>query len=488
MATVLDNLDVYARGFWVTLELTLLGFALALVVGTVVVAMRISPAAPVRAAGLIYVEVVRSIPLLVILLLFYFGLTKVGIRFSGFGTAIVAIGLYHGAFVAETLRSGINAVAVGQAEAARSLGLTFAQVLRYVVLPQAFRTVVPPLGNTFVALAKNTSLASVIAVLDLTGQADRLQTELSDAIPIYLGAAVAYLILVLPAGLAFAARGTPSSDHAMSARGSLRCPRPPWPASGSDRVDCEQRAARAAPRLALWRFASRGQLDEARWRPFTLWSTWRFLLVGLRNTVAATVVAGSLAMAAGLGLALLRLSGRRAVRVPTGVWIQFFRGVPLLLLIFFLARFFGQRGIDVPAFWILVLGLTVYNAAVLAEVFRAGILSLDRGQREAAAAIGLRPGQAMRLVVLPQAVRRMLPTLVSQLVILLKDTSLGFVLPYAELLRRGPLHRRGLPGLDPAGPARGGRPLSVRQRCPVPRSGPAGAPAEPAVRPGVEAR
>lgn len=189
--------------------------------------------------------------------------------------------------------------------------------------------------------------------------------------------------------------------------------------------------------LALSRFASRGQLDEARWRPFTFWSTWRFLLVGLRNTVAATAVAGSLAMAAGLGLALLRLSGRRVIRVPTGVWIQFFRGVPLLLLIFFLARFFGQRGIDLSAFWILVLGLTVYNAAVLAEVFRAGILSLDRGQREAAAAIGLRPGQAMRLVVLPQAVRRMLPTLVSQVVILLKDTSLGFVLPYAELLRRG---------------------------------------------------
>lgn len=188
---------------------------------------------------------------------------------------------------------------------------------------------------------------------------------------------------------------------------------------------------------AVWRFASRGQLDEARWRPFTVWSTWRYLLVGLRNTLTATVVAGSLAMAGGLALALLRLSGRRAVRLPTGAWIQFFRGVPLLLLIFFLARFFGELGIDVPAFWILVLGLTIYNAAVFAEVFRAGILSLERGQREAAAAIGLRSGQAMRLVVLPQAIRRMLPTLVSQLVTLLKDSSLGFVLPYEELLRRG---------------------------------------------------
>lgn len=205
MPTILANLDVYFEGFWVTLQLTLLGFALALVIGTIVVSLRISPAAPARAAGLTYVEVVRSIPLLVILLLFYFGLTKVGIRFSGVVTAIVAVGLYHGAFVAETLRSGINAVAVGQAEAARSLGLTFRQVLRYVVLPQAFRTVVPPLGNIFIALTKNTSLASVIAVLDLTGQTDRLQTELSDAIPIYLGAAVAYLVLVLPAGLAFGA-------------------------------------------------------------------------------------------------------------------------------------------------------------------------------------------------------------------------------------------------------------------------------------------
>ncbi len=205
MSVVLDNLDQYAQGFWVTLQLTVFGFALALLVGTFIASLRVSPAAPARAAGLTYVETVRNIPLLVLILLFFFGLTKVGIRFSGFWTAVIAVGLYHGAFVAEALRSGINSVSVGQAEAARAIGLTFRQSLRFIVLPQAFRTVIPPIGNIFVALTKNTSLASVIAVVEITGTADRLQTAFADAIPIYLGAALAYLVLVIPAGLLFGA-------------------------------------------------------------------------------------------------------------------------------------------------------------------------------------------------------------------------------------------------------------------------------------------
>jgi glutamate transport system permease protein len=135
-------------------------------------------------------------------------------------------------------------------------------------------------------------------------------------------------------------------------------------------------------------------------------------------------------------LALLRLSRSAVVRLLATAWVELFRGVPLVLLIFF--TFFGlpKYSIAITPFRALVLALAIYNGAVLGEIFRAGILSLDRGQSEAAFAIGLGYWQAMRYVVVPQAARRMIPAIVSQLITLLKDTSLGYVITYEELLRR----------------------------------------------------
>jgi len=131
------------------------------------------------------------------------------------------------------------------------------------------------------------------------------------------------------------------------------------------------------------------------------------------------------------------LSRRRWLSLPAGAWVELFRGLPLLLLILFIFLGLPAAGVTVSTFWALVAGLTLYNSAVIGEIFRAGILSLPRGQTEAAYAIGLRRGQTLRLILIPQAVRRMLPALISQLVTLLKDTSLGFVIAYAELLRTG---------------------------------------------------
>jgi glutamate transport system permease protein len=135
-------------------------------------------------------------------------------------------------------------------------------------------------------------------------------------------------------------------------------------------------------------------------------------------------------------LALGRLARNAPTRWLSGGWVEIFRAVPLLLLIYFSARGLPRLGVDAPAFWYVVFGLTLYNSAVLAEIFRAGILSLDRGQSEAAEALGLSYWQTMLLVVIPQAFRRMIPAIVSQLVTLLKDTSLGYVITYEELLRR----------------------------------------------------
>jgi glutamate transport system permease protein len=188
--------------------------------------------------------------------------------------------------------------------------------------------------------------------------------------------------------------------------------------------------------VALRRFAARGQLDADLWAILVDPGVVRFLLGGLGNTlkVAAAGMVGAVPI--GAVMALGRLSRHRPLRWLAGTYVEFFRGFPLLLLILFAAFGLPRLGIRWPLFWYLVLGLAVYNSAVLAEIFRAGILSLDRGQGEAALAVGLTGGQSMRLVILPQALRRMAPAIVGQLVVLNKDTSLGYFVQYEELLRR----------------------------------------------------
>jgi len=189
----------------------------------------------------------------------------------------------------------------------------------------------------------------------------------------------------------------------------------------------------------LVRLESTGQLEADRWAilfdPDS--GVARSLGRALLNTLRAAFVAMAFSMVLGAFLAAGRLSDHAWVRRPVSVIVQFFRGIPLLLLIFFAFLGLPKLGINLDLFWSLVVGLTVYNMAVLAEIFRAGILSIDRGQSEAAYALGLRKSQVMRIVLVPQAVRRMLPAIVSQLVTLLKDTSLGFVIGYFELLRQG---------------------------------------------------
>jgi glutamate transport system permease protein len=189
--------------------------------------------------------------------------------------------------------------------------------------------------------------------------------------------------------------------------------------------------------LAVARLASKGVFEAERWQVLTRSDLQELLARGLVATLRAAALAMVLAMAVGGLLAVARLSRRRWLAAAAGAWVELFRGLPLLLLILFLFLGLPAAGVTISTFWALVGGLTLYNSAVIGEIFRAGILSLPRGQTEAAYAIGLRRGQTLRLILIPQAVRRMLPALISQLVTLLKDTSLGFVIAYAELLRVG---------------------------------------------------
>ena len=191
--------------------------------------------------------------------------------------------------------------------------------------------------------------------------------------------------------------------------------------------------------LAARRLEANGQFEYELYEAFVEEpQLYERLAEGLKNTLLAAAYALVLAMLLGVVLAFGRLSSRWFVRYPAIGVIEFFRGVPLLLLIF--ALFLAYPivvGRSLPALWALVIALTLYNGAVIAEIVRAGILSIPKGQTEAASAIGLGRGQTLRLVLLPQAVRVMLPSLVSQLVVLLKDTSLGFVIGFEELLRTG---------------------------------------------------
>jgi glutamate transport system permease protein len=198
---VLDNLGAYREGFVTTLELSVLSSALALVLGTLLAAMRVSPVPTLRAAGATYVELVRNTPLTVVFFFVVFVLPQLDILLPYFAFAVIALTVYHAAFFCEAVRSGINAVGVGQAEAARSIGLTFGQSLRLVVLPQAFRTVIPPLINVVIALIKNSSIAAAFGVVELTATGTRLANANGDAvIAILAGVAVCYLVLTLPSG------------------------------------------------------------------------------------------------------------------------------------------------------------------------------------------------------------------------------------------------------------------------------------------------
>ena len=201
MDVVLDNLDTFRQGFVTTLALTVVSTVLALLLGTLLAAMRVSPVPTLRAAGATYVEIVRNTPLTLVFFFAVFVLPQLDILVSYFTFAVLAVSVYHAAFFCEAVRSGINAVGVGQAEAARSIGLTFTQSLRLVVLPQAFRTVVPPLINVVIALTKNTSIAAAFGVFELTAAATRLANQNSQAvIAVFTGAAVCYLALTLPSG------------------------------------------------------------------------------------------------------------------------------------------------------------------------------------------------------------------------------------------------------------------------------------------------
>lgn len=201
MRALLDNLGPLLDGLLTTLWMAALSAAGALVLGVIVTAMRVSPIPVLRGVAFAYVQLFMNVPLLALLVLFVFALPDAGLLMSLPVTAVVVLIVYEAAYVAEAVRSGVNTVALGQAEAARALGLTFRQTLGSVILPQALRAVVQPIGNVLIALVMNTSLFAAVGIVELTAAANKTNLVHAQPIPIFVGAGLTYMALALLIGL-----------------------------------------------------------------------------------------------------------------------------------------------------------------------------------------------------------------------------------------------------------------------------------------------
>ncbi len=203
MNVIFDNISLYRDGFVQTLKICAFAAVGSLILGTLIAGFRVSPVPPLRWVGTSWVNVFRNCPLTVVLFFCAFGLPEIGINGQYFWFGVAGLVLYTSAFVCEAVRSGINSVPAGQAEAARAVGLTFSQSLSTVVLPQALRTVVPPLGSVIIAMIKNSAIVGAFGVGgDLFAVGDTLTSARGEAaLPVLIGVVLGYLAITIPGGL-----------------------------------------------------------------------------------------------------------------------------------------------------------------------------------------------------------------------------------------------------------------------------------------------
>ena len=199
-----ENFGAFASGLWVTLRIVGVAFVIAMVVGTAVAGLRIAPSKALNRIGGLYVETFRNIPLLVLLLILYIGVRRAGLPISAWVAGTMGLGLYTAAYIAEALRSGVFAVGKGQIEASLSLGLTYPRTMRRIILPQAFRTVIPAIGSLIIAMVKNSAIvgASLLALPDLLKESRVIQSETAQS-EAFLWAAIGYLLITVTVTVVF---------------------------------------------------------------------------------------------------------------------------------------------------------------------------------------------------------------------------------------------------------------------------------------------
>ncbi|MGC9325705.1 MAG: ABC transporter permease subunit [Desulfomonilia bacterium] len=487
------------RGLALTIEISLISTGIALVMGTIFGIARLSHFKPTYYLATGYVEFFRNTPLLVQLFFWYFAFPMAlpeGMRIFlnehnlEFWAATIGLGIYTGAFVAEIVRAGIQAIPHGHVEAALSSGLTGPQMLRFVILPQAFRIIIPPLGSEFLNNMKNSSLAMTIGVAELCWQSQQIESftfrgfeATSAASLIYLGLSLSISVIMntinhhLKIGQARRLNAADRFFGALFRPVLLLFKLVSIVIKG---VKMLFRIGEFAPvheeslyvsvwyrmLLVVWKWLTTvvkglfvllfiGVIALAIMAVFSF--NWTIILKNLRSLLIWTFPHGgpgeiffgmggltlSIILAAialfvsffiGLVFGLGRLSKNPLISTPSVLYIEIIRGNPLIMVIFWV-YFFSPivTGMQIDVFWSATIAFTIFSGAYLAEIVRAGVSAIPSGQVEAATASGLNYFQTMRRVVLPQALKIMIPAFVGQFIALFKDTSLAYIIGVFEL-------------------------------------------------------
>lgn len=487
------------KGLQVTIEITLISSAIALCLGTLFGLMRVSTFKPAYYFSTACVEFFRNTPLLVQLFFWYFAMPMAlpenvrEVLFENnfeFWSATLGLSIYTAAFMAEVIRAGLQSIPRGLLEAAYSSGLTYPQVLGKVILPIAFRAIIPPLGSEFLNNMKNSSLAMVVGVAEVVWSMQNVESLTFKGFEASTAASVIYLSLSLViSGVLNAVnlrlRIDPEAKVTLPERilavvldpliAFLRLLTRPLRRHQRKRNRQKHNGgisyspAHAAIMQAVvkgWQgtvFVSKCvflallayllyrialALYHFNWDVIAVslrqLLVWRFPkgnpnelfwgLGGLSYSILMAVIAISASFFIGIVVALGRTSRNAFFRLPCLVYIEVIRGNPLIMVIFWIYFFIPiLTGTYMDVFWSATLALTIFTGAYLAEIIRAGIENLPPGQAEAALSTGLSYWQTMRRIILPQALKQMIPAIVGQFIAIFKDTSLAYVIGVLEL-------------------------------------------------------
>ncbi len=487
------------RGLQLTVEISLISTGIALVLGTIFGIARLSAFKPTYYLATGYVEFFRNTPLLVQLFFWYFAFplalpSTIRIFLNEhnfeFWAATIGLGVYTGSFVAEIVRAGIQAIPHGHVEAAHSSGLSRTQMLRFVILPQAFRVIIPPLGSEFLNNMKNSSLAMTIGVAELCWQSQQIESFTFRGFEATTAASLIYLGLSLSIS---AIMNTINHHLKIGAEKQLSVfdrilgfVFKPFYYAGvcfflavkifkqtfslGEYAPVHEEALYASiwSRMAaiIWKwlvyaakilfvclfvgvvlliaYAVYSFNWAVIWKNLPALLFWTFphggageIFYGLGGLSLSIIIAGIALFASffiGLIFGLGRLSSNPLISTPSVLYIEIIRGNPLIMVIFWV-YFFSPivTGMQIDVFWSATIAFTIFSGAYLAEIVRAGVSAIPYGQIEAATASGLNYLQIMRKVVLPQALKIMIPAIVGQFISLFKDTSLAYIIGVFEL-------------------------------------------------------
>lgn len=482
------------EGLKLTIKISLISSGIALGLGTFFGLGRLSAFKPLKALSTFYVEFFRNTPLLVQLFFWYFAMPMAlpeswrqvvfDLNFE-FWSATLGLAIYTSSFMAEVIRAGIQSIPGGLLEASYSSGLTYLQTLRKIILPLAFRNIIPPLGSEFLNNMKNSSLAMVIGVAELCWQSQQVESLTFKGFEATTAATVLYILLslvisavlnLINSRLQIIPREKMQWSHKLAyfvffpmtwinnlcAFFGDQMKLPP---EKELQVSRSRALLRLAGKYIWWSIklvaktlfalalfyllykAGRGILSlewEIIAKNLKTLLIWQFPsndpneifwgLGGLSFSILMSLIAISVSFFIGLVVGLGRMSKNRVFRLPSMVYIEIIRGTPLIMVIFWVYFFlpiFTKAYINV--FWSATIALTIFTGAYLAEIVRGGIQNIPAGQFEAAASTGLSYFQTMRKIILPQALKQMIPAIVGQFIAIFKDTSLAYVIGVMEL-------------------------------------------------------